>query len=187
MADLDGQFDSNQVEPQKPMVPLKTGWYPMAIVESVVKETSSGNGNKYLQLVFQIDENRDSENAGRKVWARLNLWNSNPKASEIAQQELSAICRACGVPQITDSEQLHFIPMSVRVAYVPPKGEYQESNDTKGFAPLSKHFGGIGNTKQQTQQQPQTQHNQTQQQTQPMNTGNQAPAGNESPPWTTGQ
>jgi hypothetical protein len=45
--------------------------------------------------------------------------NNNPKAVEIAQQTLSAICRATGQLQVSDSEQLHLKPMTITVAVRP--------------------------------------------------------------------
>ena len=65
---------------------------------------------------------------------------STAQASEIAQRELSAICRAVGRFQINDSEELHNIPLIVKVAYVPPKddgkgGQWPEKNQIKQWKP----------------------------------------------------
>ena len=67
---------------------------------------------------------------GRHVYDQLNLINPNPTAEEIAQRTLSAICHAVGKLQVADSEELHFLPLLVRVA-VKPNGY----NEVKGYKP----------------------------------------------------
>ncbi len=141
MADLNGQFDSDKVAPQAPRELLIDGWYAMKAVKSEIRDAASGNGNKYLNFEFEVDETRHPSLKGRRVWKMLHLWNS-AKATAIAQAELSAICRSCGVPQITDSEQLHGFPMAVKVAVIPAKGEYQAKNEIKGFATIAEKFSG---------------------------------------------
>jgi hypothetical protein len=54
---------------------------------------------------------------------------------EIAQRTLSAICHATGKMQVTDSEQLHLIPMLADVTVQPPKNGYGESNRIR-YRPL---------------------------------------------------
>ena len=73
--------------------------------------------------------------AGRKLFDRLNLVNSNPTTVEIAQRTLSAICHATGLMQVDDSEQLHLIPLIADVKVQPPKNGYDASN-TLRYMPL---------------------------------------------------
>jgi hypothetical protein len=47
---------------------------------------------------------------------------------EIAQRTLSAICHATGKMHVSDSEELHMIPMTIQVKIKPPKNGYGESN-----------------------------------------------------------
>lgn len=147
MADLGGTFDSDKVDPATPIVPLPAGWYAMAIKASEKKVSKANEQNSYLQLDLEINENYHPKLKGRMCWARLNLWNANAQAADIAQRELSAICRSVGVPKVSNSEQLHGRPMSVRVAYRPAKGDFGEGNEVKGFAPLSDHFTATGAAK----------------------------------------
>lgn len=142
MSDLGGTFDSDKIDPAAPMVPLTSGWYAMRIKASEIKNSKANEKNRYLQFDLEIDENYHPELKGRMCWARLNLWNSNVQAADIAQRELSAVCRAVGVPKVNDSEQLHGRTMSVRIAFRPAKGDFGEGNEVKGFAPLADHFGG---------------------------------------------
>lgn len=134
MAFLGQPFDPNTVPPAEDFAPWPSGEYPAMIIDSEMKQTKAGNGS-YLALTFQAI---DGPMKNRLVWANLNLDNQNPKAVEIAQRELSSICAACGVTSaITDSQQLHNIPMQIRVEFVPagPKSQ-RDSNQIKAYKRL---------------------------------------------------
>jgi hypothetical protein len=70
----------------------------------------------------------DGPYKGRKIFDQLNLVNPNPTTVEIAQRTLSAICHATGRMHVSDSEELHLIPMTIQVKIKPPKNGYGESN-----------------------------------------------------------
>lgn len=126
-----GEFDANTVEPAD-FSALPTGDY--SVIISASEWRNAKNGGQYLAITFQVI---DGPAKGRYVWHNLNLQNSNPKAVEIAQRELSAICCACGRMTISDSEQLHNIPHKVHVAYIPAKGEWPEKNQIKKWMPMT--------------------------------------------------
>lgn len=126
-----GAFDANTVEPAD-FSALPTGDYTAIITDSEMRSTKNGSG-QYLMLTFQIIEGKAK---GRYVWHNLNLQNQNTKAEEIAQRELSAICHATGRLKISDSEQLHNIPIKIHVAYIPAKGEFPEKNQIKKWMKL---------------------------------------------------
>lgn len=131
MADLGMQFDATQVEPNTgPPPPLPTDWYNIMITESEMKATKAGDGG-YLELTLKV---LDGPYAGRLAWDRLNLYNQNPVAVEIAQKTLSAICHAVGVFQVTDSQVLHGKPLMARIVEKGPSGGYDASNEIKGYA-----------------------------------------------------
>ncbi len=142
MAQIGGTFDANQVEPNAPFVAIPPGDYPMQIIASAMEPTSKGNG-RFLKLELEIT---DGEHKGRKTYDRLNLENPNQQAVDIARRTLSAICHGVGVLTVTDSEQLHFKPMEVKLAVVPRKDKQgnivpgEMSNEVKGYKPL----GGAG-------------------------------------------
>jgi hypothetical protein len=52
----------------------------------------------------------------------------------MAQRSLSALCRAAGKMQVSNSEQLHLIPIHIDVKVKPPKGQYGESNSIRYLA-----------------------------------------------------
>jgi hypothetical protein len=133
MATLSG-FDANQVEPSDEFEPLPAGKYPAVITDSEFKETKAGTGN-YLQLAFEVIE---GEHKGRLLWSRLNLDNPNDTAVKIAQQELSAICRAVGVLTPHDSSELHNIPLVIHVRCRKRPDTDEISNEIRGYSLLQR-------------------------------------------------
>ena len=124
MARFDTSFDATSVEPTTAYELLPAGKYRAQIVESEIRPTRNGMG-QYLWLMIDI---LDGEHKGRKIFDQLNLVNPNPTTVEIAQRTLSAICHATGKMHVSDSEELHLIPMTIQVKIRPPKNGYGESN-----------------------------------------------------------
>ena len=136
MAFLGGTFDATSVEPAQPRDIMPPGNYPAQIIESVMKETQKGG--QMLQLTLEII---DGQSKGRRVWDNLNLVNPHPAAQDIAQRTLSAICMAVGKKNISDSEEVHFLPMVITVAVEPdsrdkdlPPEEQRKRNVVRGYA-----------------------------------------------------
>ena len=129
MANLQG-FNAQEVDPATTFEPIPAGKYIAAITASEMKPTKSGAGN-YLELTFQILE---GEYKGRILWARLNLDNPNPTTIQIAQGELSAICRAVGVMTPRDSQELHNLPLQISVRLKNRKDSGELANEIKGYA-----------------------------------------------------
>lgn len=117
-----------QASPESQFAPLPSGYYTAVIVESEMKDTKKGRG-QYLELTHEIIE---GESQGKKVWARLNLVNDSATAVAIANQHLAQIRHATGQLQVQDSQQLHNIPMVIRVEFQPagPKRE-REGNEIR--------------------------------------------------------
>ena len=124
MARFDTSFDATNVEPTTAYELLPAGKYRAQIVESEMRVTRNGMG-QFLWLMLDILE---GEHKGRKIFDQLNLVNPNPTTVEIAQRTLSAICHATGKMHVSDSEELHLIPMTIQVKIRPPKNGYGESN-----------------------------------------------------------
>lgn len=117
MAFLGMNFDANTVEPAD-FSALPAGDYTAMITASEWKTAKSGD--QYLALTLQIV---DGHYTGRLLWHNLNIMSSSQKAQDIAQRELSAICRATGKMQISDSAELHDQPVIIKVAYLPPQDD----------------------------------------------------------------
>ena len=117
MAFLGMNFDANTVEPAD-FSALPAGDYTAMITASEWKTAKSGD--QYLALTLQIV---DGHYTGRLLWHNLNIMSSSQKAQDIAQRELSAICRATDKMQISDSAELHDQPVIIKVAYLPPQDD----------------------------------------------------------------
>lgn len=127
MASFGHTFDASAVEPNTGYEVYPPAKYLVQIVASEMRPTKDGHG-QYLFIELDI---LDGPYAGRKIFDRLNLVNANPDTVQIAQRTLSAICRAVGKLQVSNSEQLHLIPLIADVRVRPPKGQYGESNSIR--------------------------------------------------------
>lgn len=132
MASFGGTYDANNGETMGDTSALPAGEYVAAIVKSERREAKSGNGNAYINLEFEV---QDGPSQGRRFWTMLNLFNKNPDAVEIAQRELNSICQAIGRLRVDDSEDLHGIPMIVRLGV--KEDSYGVKNVTRGYKPLN--------------------------------------------------
>ena len=121
--------DYQNAKPMDDFTPIPVGDYKAVITESEIKPTKAGDG-QYLSLRVEIIE---GEFQGRIIFVILNLWNPNPKAVEIANRELATIVAAVNKPGAQNSEELHNIPMTVKVGIQPGQGEYGPSNRIKNY------------------------------------------------------
>lgn len=96
-------FDASRVQPAEAGAAIWEGVVPMIIKRTEVSDTAAKNGNK--MLILHVDA-AAGEYQGQSNVIRLNLWNSNPQAVEVAQRQLSSICHCTGRMQIQDSDQL---------------------------------------------------------------------------------
>ena len=138
MAQLGYEFDAETVEPASSRDVIPAGDYRAQIVKSEMVATKDGTGQ---MLVLEL-EILSPGIEGRRVWDRLNLHNRNTTAVEIAQRTLSAICRAVGQTRLTDSEMLHYKPMTIKVN-VRPAGpdrngvQRDASNEVRVYSPAA--------------------------------------------------
>ena len=135
MASLNGLY-SPEDKPQERLEAIPTGEYKVVIVASDVKKTKAGDG-EYHEFEHQIIA---GDFAGRKLFARLNLQNKNPKAVEIARADLAQIRNATGVLNPQDGVQFHNIPMLIRVVYQPAdpaKNRENPQNEIKAWKAIS--------------------------------------------------
>jgi hypothetical protein len=132
-------FDATQVAPQEAFELIPAGWYVAAIDESEMRPTRDGS-SEYLQIRLSVLE---GDHVNRKLFDRFNIANANPVAREIAYKELSAVAHACAVLHVADSNQLHGIPMRVKVRIRrDPNGEYEDQNEVTGYRSVNDNVGG---------------------------------------------
>jgi hypothetical protein len=80
------------------------GIYRLEMDSSDVGPSSSGNGI-ILKGTVAVLEPEDYK--GARIFVNYNLEHSNAQAQEIGQKQFAALCRAVGVSEVDDSEQLH--------------------------------------------------------------------------------
>lgn len=127
MGNLQG-FNASEVSTESNYDPIPAGDYEVLIIESETKETKAGTG-QYLQLTLEV---LNGHYKGRRIWDRLNLWNSNQTAVDIANRTLSQICHAVGVLTPQDSAELHGKPLMATVVIKSSPG-YGDSNEVKRY------------------------------------------------------
>jgi hypothetical protein len=115
--------------------PVPAGWYKMAMTASELKPTKDGSGQR-LACEFTILE---GQYQGRKVFEGFNLVNQNQDAVRIAYEQLAAIGTAVGILQIGQSEQLHNIPMDIKVKLTAAQMEMPPAGSPPGAAPTEKY------------------------------------------------
>lgn len=142
MANL-GNYDATGGATMEERSVLPAGEYVAALVKSDKKDAKKGNGNAYINCEFEVT---DGANKGRRFWTMLNLWNDNPQAVEISQRALNSIMNACGRLRVNDTEELHGIPMRIKLKV--KSDSYGEKNEVTSYAPLNAMPGGSSNPPQ---------------------------------------
>jgi hypothetical protein len=104
-------FNAQAVEPERKFEALPIGDYPCTIVAEAVKPTRDQSG-AYLELTLEIAEGAQK---GRKLFDRINLKNTAPRAVEVGLSRLSAICHALDIELLEDTNQLLNRSLTVRV------------------------------------------------------------------------
>ena len=129
MGNLD--FNAEEVEPQGSFEPLPAGVYDAKIRHTEKKATKKAGG-ELLQLELEV---LGPSHKGRVIFDRLNLWNANQTAVEIAQKTLSAICHAVNILKIKNHEELRGKKVAIKVS-VRSDEKYGDSNEVKGYAAI---------------------------------------------------
>jgi hypothetical protein len=136
MPNFSSPFNASSI-PAPQYLPLPASQYLVHITHSEIRPTRDGRG-QYLQLDLEVIEGLHT---GRKLIERLNLFNSNPRTVQYAEQTLASICHAVGKVQVISSEELHHIPLIADVRVEPAKNGYDERNSVKRFLPRAQPGG----------------------------------------------
>jgi hypothetical protein len=123
-------FDTSSVEPSNgDFQPIPAGWYACEIETAELKTTKAGTG-QYLCVGQTIVDEKFS---GRKLFTNINLNNPNQTSEEIGMRLFASLGLACGLPSISDSDQLLGNVVEARVKITPAKGEYEAGNDVTAY------------------------------------------------------
>ena len=93
------QFDASTVAPQASFTPIPAGTYTVSIDDSEIKSTRMGGQMAVFRLRVV-----EGQHSGRTIYARINVRNPSQQAEQIGQAQLSALCHAAGVLQLSDTE-----------------------------------------------------------------------------------
>lgn len=117
----------------EPIPEDKCGWLEAELVKSKLETTKAKDG-KYLAFGFKIT---DGEFEGKFIWTNLNIVNKNETAVAIAQGDLKSICEAVGHEgDLEDTEDLHNIPLAIKVSYKEETAQWPAKNEIKGYKSL---------------------------------------------------
>lgn len=134
MAQLGETFDHTQVEPRDSLEPVPPGTYVAEVVESDVVQTKNGAGNR-VTLTLRITEGQCE---GRQIWEGINFQHANEVAQRIGQQQLAELCAAVGLRgPLEDTQDLHGIPIRIRVKMSKPQEGYDQKNEVSRYMPLT--------------------------------------------------
>lgn len=123
-------FDATKVAPQDSFDPIPAGSYIAQVEESEVKPTKSGSGQRLNLKVRILDGNYKN----RVIFNGLNIVHNDKTVEDIGQRQLSSLCHAVGVLQLTDTSQLHMKPMKIKVKIKEDKtGQWGDSNEITNY------------------------------------------------------
>ena len=91
---------------------IPSGTYEAVITDSEMKATKNGLGMG-INLTFEIIS--DGPAKGRKVFVWINYEHPKVEAQRIGREELASLCKAVGVSNLTDTNQLHNLPLLITV------------------------------------------------------------------------
>lgn len=94
--------------------PIPAGRYVVEIADSSRCPMKDGSGET-LELALKIIE---GEFAGRKLHDWINRWSSKADKVARAKEKLDQILKACGKSSVDDSEELHGIPIMIKVVHL---------------------------------------------------------------------
>lgn len=113
-------------------IPVPPGIYTGIVVKSTQKHTKDRTG---IYVEVEIDVKFPEEFVGRKVWDRFNIQNASQKAAQIGREGIADLGKACGIPVLSDDEQLigHQVMMEIMIE---PAKKYtdKDGNEREGKA-----------------------------------------------------
>jgi hypothetical protein len=118
MAQLATKFDATAHDTeQKDYEELPSGIYELEVEASDVVPTKAGDGTILKTTMVVL---RPEDYAKRKLFNNYNLENKNAQAQEIGQRQFASLCRAIGVQEVSDSEDLHFKAFTAKIGLGKP-------------------------------------------------------------------
>ena len=130
MAQLPSMFNREELPvDDSSYEPLPEGWYPVQITGAELKETKAGTG-QYIKVEYTVVGDNYQ---GRKVWGMLNIVNPNETAENIGRKQLNQLMAATALDSVQDTDEFVGKTLNIKLKIKPASGEYEASNDVKGF------------------------------------------------------
>lgn len=127
MAQLGKKFDATAHDTtQNDYSELPSGIYELEVESSDVVPTKAGDGTLLKTTMVVL---RPEAYEKRKLFGQYNLENKNPTAQEIGQKQFASLCRAIGVRDVEDSEDLHFKAFTVKIGLGKPQYEKKPNGE----------------------------------------------------------
>jgi hypothetical protein len=126
MADISNMYNAANAPEDTGFDPLPAGWYDVEVDKTELRNTKAGNGS-YISVQFRV---QGPSHAGRVVFGTYNLANPNPKAVEIGHAQFRSLHTACGLPHITDTDQLIGRTCAIKLV-VKLDDHYGDKNEVK--------------------------------------------------------
>lgn len=133
MAQLGQRFDATAHDTtQSDYSELPNGIYELEVESSDVVPTKDGKGTILKTTMVVL---RPEDYAKRKIFNNYNLENPSAQAQEIGQKQFASLCRAIGVRDVEDSEDLHFKAFTVKIGLGKPSkdGQYPARAEIKRY------------------------------------------------------
>jgi len=155
MALLPSAFNTKGKEEMGDFTAIPAGEYIAKIVKSEMKLTKKAEEEndpslgQMLSLQFEII---GPEQKGRMFFRNLNLVNQNEVAVQIAEKELTSICKAVGLVAIQDSAELHGKPMLCKLVVKEPsdkekkQGYTDSKNEVRAYKPADGAVAASGDS-----------------------------------------
>jgi hypothetical protein len=122
-----GDYNSDDVKYDAPGLPV--GIHKVMITAESREPTKDGS-NELLKVTFQSVE---GDSKGKTHMQRYNLWNSNPKAANIAKQEIKRIGDATG-RAVNAEAPLKSRVLNIEIGYQKGSDQYTE---IKRYLPIT--------------------------------------------------
>lgn len=128
--------------------PLRPGWYELTIEKIDLKANKAGTGS-YLEVTLAVDANNHPDDAGRKVWDRLNVFHQDEKTSRIARGRYRKLQESAGKPLSQETDDLIGCRVLAKIKVRAGNEQYGPSNDVddykpSGSTPVSTHAPAAG-------------------------------------------
>jgi hypothetical protein len=129
-------FDSRKVEAKQPgdkAPPIPEGAYQVAVSSTDLRNNKSNTG-QLLEVKFAVIQ---GEYQGRTLATWLNIRHASAQTQTIAQAQLSALCRACGIVTLDDTSDFVNKTLVVKVSVRKRADTGDMTNNIDEFHPLT--------------------------------------------------